>query len=218
MSYLSGYYSITNDEKQYSIRPFNANSSDKRDKVIRVLVLTIGMLLAGAFTFVGYRYGSIAHAILFFFVAGIGGFYVLWNLTKRSEMKYFSVIVDDTGIHEKWNYPNKPTVKTIGWNELRFCKCFREIVFGPGNPAPRYDCLVFSKAEQDEKFLNSHIRNVYLNHSMDYELKFRDDPNSIFIIIESHSGIALYEEMLQFALSHNGSVVKDCDRSSIDFG
>lgn len=91
-------------------------------------------------------------------------------------------------------------------------------MIGPGNSAPRYDCLVFSKVEQDEKFLSSHICNVYFHHSMDYELKFRDDPNSIFIIIESHSGISLYEEMLQFALSHNGSVVKDCDRSSIDFG
>ena len=61
-----------------------------------------------------------------------------------------------------------------------------------------FDCILFSSEDMEDQYREKHIRKIW-GSTMQYEIKFREVPNSIFIVIRSTAGEALYNEIIRFA-------------------
>ena len=168
------------------------------DTKFKVLVFLIWGIVSFGLTIFATLTGSIAHGIIFFLVLVVIGFFLCLNYCKRSEVKYFSVIIDSVGVHEIWNDPENRFQKTIKWENLYCFDIFYDIDHVPGKSNIMYNCMLFSSENMDYKFRKKQIRKIKTS-SMQYELKFREVPNSVFIVIRSTAGEALYNEIIRFA-------------------
>lgn len=192
-----GAYEIIQDESQLTIKYENANADAKEEKKAKILGWSIWAIMTVAFVSLFVCFKAYGHAILFFIVLGLGGFYLCFNLNKREEVKYFSVVFDRQGVHEIWNYPNNVITKDIDWKDLKTKFHFSSVVMIATKPSIPYDCIAFSTEELDEKLTRKLVRKTWQS-SMQYETKFRNIPNSIFIMTPSTHGEALYNMIQSF--------------------
>ena len=195
-SYDMGSYQILEDDQTIKIGFCNAEDGKEIDTKFKVLVFLIWGIVSFGLTIFATLTGSIAHGIIFFLVLVVIGFFLCLNYCKRSEVKYFSVIIDSVGVHEIWNDPGNRFQKTIKWEDLYCFDIFYDIDHVPGKSKILYDCILFSSENMEYQYRKKQIRRIKRS-SMQYELKFREIPKNIFIIIESN-GEFLYNEIIRF--------------------
>lgn len=199
-SYDMGSYQISEDDQEMKIGFCNTEDGKEIDTKFKVLVFLIWGIVSFGLTIFATLTGSIAHGIIFFLVLVVIGFFLCLNYCKRSEVKYFSVIIDSVGVHEIWNDPGNRFQKTIKWEDLRCSGIFCSVVKiqqGVRN-SMAFDCILFSSEDMEDQYREKHIRKIW-GSTMQYEIKFREVPNSIFIVIRSTAGEALYNEIIRFA-------------------
>ena len=195
-SYDMGSYQISEDDQEMKIGFCNTEDGKEIDTKFKVLVFLIWGIVSFGLTIFATLTGSIAHGIIFFLVLVVIGFFLCLNYCKRSEVKYFSVIIDSVGVHEIWNDPGNRFQKTIKWEDLYCFDIFYDIDHVPGKSKILYDCILFSSENMEYQYRKKQIRRIKRS-SMQYELKFREIPKNIFIIIESN-GEFLYNEIIRF--------------------
>ena len=201
MCFRIGRYEVSQADDCVEIRFPQLDDSEKIDKrFVFTMFLIWGLITLGLtlFTLLIHEY---AISVLFFIVIGLGGLYICINVLKRAETRFFSVVLDKDGICEKWEYPDQIIEKALKWEELSDCLLFPYVV-GRGRPPQWYDVIVFSKVKQDEQTLRKTIRKTWKS-SMQYELKFRNISDSIFIVIDSENGEQLYQLLKEFILKHS---------------
>ena len=166
------------------------------DAKYKIKVFLIWILIALPITVLGFVFGSIGHGILFFSVLGFGGLYLCINMIKRVEIAYFSVLIDRDGVHEIWDYPKNKTEKHLRWDEIRYFHRYPRVV--GGSSLGWWDVILFSSDEEKESVRKKRIRKVWRS-SMQYEMKYREIPNNIFIVADPSQGELLNRMISDFA-------------------
>ena len=189
--YNLAYFYLEEKNNKLVLRYPQSEDDSDFDRKFIIIMFSLWALIAGTITAVPLFMHKYAHAILFFIVLGIGGLFICINVAKRTEMKYYSVQIDNNGIHEIWNYPNKTLSKTIFWNDLRYRNIYNCVVSRAGKPSLPFDCILFSSELIDDKTRIKQIRKIWRS-SMQYELKFRDVEKNIFIMVRSSEGETVY--------------------------
>ena len=193
-----GCYQIMHDTNGLNILPMDS-APNKRNQIKRACIVAVGMAIAVGLTLFALIYMTYAHAIIFFLVFCAGGFYLLLYYTKHLDIKHTCVLVDNDGLHEMWVNSKHPSKKTIEWKKLKFYKLFPRIVYDQDSS---YDCIVFSKKEQNEKRLVAWICKTWRDCKYDYEAKFKRNANSVFIIVRSSLGMDTYQKILDYTADH----------------
>ena len=202
MSYNCGYYSIKNENDSIMIQFPNEKADEKENRKFKIILFTAWAIVSMGITLFFLFTQYYAHAVLFFLILGVGGLYICLNIVKREEMKYFSVLINTEGVHEIWNYPNKPIKKTLKWDDLKYFDLLSKVTIVAGKPSLPYACILFSCDEKEESDRRKQIRKVW-SSSMQYEIKFRDIPNNIFLMIDDREGDAFYKFILDYMHHHN---------------
>ena len=199
-SYDMGSYQISEDDQEMKIGFCNTEDGKEIDTKFKVLVFLIWGIVSWGLTIFATLTGSIAHGIIFFIVLVVIGGFLCVAYCKRSEVKYFSVIIDSDGVHEIWNDPEKRFQKTVKWEDLYCFDIFYRIgrIKQGAHKSILYDCILFSSENIENQYREKQIRKIW-GSTMQYEIKFREVPNSIFIVIRSTAGEALYNEIIRFA-------------------
>ena len=198
MSYFLGIYQIITEDDSLTIKFANADSTEKDDKRFKIFAFILWGVLSFGITVIPLILQKYAHAILFFIIFFGGGLAICLGVTKRSSVKYFSVVIDKNGINEIWKSPENPFHKTILWGDLIYFNRLEQVFSLATKPPQSYDCIVFSSERLNDDDVRKNVRKVVRN-SMQYEEKFKQFDHSIFIVIESSNSDRIYEEIKTFA-------------------
>ena len=202
MSYIMGVYQIIVTQDALTIKFADSDISKEEERRTKVFLFFIWGIFSFSLTAVPFFMKLYAHTIIFFLVLVIGGFVICINIIKRSEVKYFSVIVDKTGVHEVWNNPEQPFQKTILWDDLRYFNHLEEVfAVGSTRPSTPYDCIVFSAEDVEDEEVIKAVRKV-MRKSMQYEKVFKEYEESIFIIVETQEGKRLFDEIKEYSKTY----------------
>jgi uncharacterized membrane protein len=165
------------------------------DTRYKIKAFLIWALIAIPITALGFIFGSIGHGVLFFIVLGFGGLYICVNAIKRAEISYFSVLLDREGVHEIWDYPHQKIEKTLRWEEIRYYNQFSRVI--GGSCLGWWNVILFSAENASDRDRIKRIRKIWRS-SMQYEIKYRDTPNNIYIVASPSQGEHLNQIILNF--------------------
>ncbi len=195
--YSLGFFSLEEIDNKLILRYPYSKDDEKLDLKFKILLFSVWILATTVPTAVSLFLHRYAHAALFFVIFGGGGLYIVINIIKREVLKYYSVQVDNDGIHEIWSFPNKVESKTILWENLKCSNIYVDIVKTSAKPPILYDCILFSSESTDDAKQIKFIRKTF-GSSLQYELKFRNVRNSIYIIVRSNEGEVIYDYIVSY--------------------
>ena len=202
MSMTMGRYCVIQTEEKLTIQFPDADENGEVDLNFKIMVFAVWALISFGFLLFWIFMQGYGQAVLFFLIFGVGGLYLCIGLLKRSEVQFFHLVLDAEGVHEIWTDPKALFQKDITWEQLVYYGYLQNVACVGGRGAKKYyDCIVFSTEDKLEKMRKIQIRKVF-NSSMQYEIKFKEVPNNIFLILSGRGSEEIAECIYSFVTKY----------------